>query len=125
VREVVSLVDVVATMVEAANAPAAGPLAGASLFPLARGDDGAMPWKDEAFAAYLAHGVDRPMAMLRRGRYKLMTSLGEAPELYDLVDDPGEVRNLANDPACTGRYHPIGTRWIWSGECARASANGC
>ena len=103
VREVVSLVDVVATMVEAGHAPAAGPLAGASLLPLAWGDDGAMPWKDEAFAAYLAHGADRPMAMLRQGRYKLMTSLGEAPELYDLEDDPGEVRDLANDPA----YQPV------------------
>lgn len=100
---VVSLVDVVATMVDAANAPAAGPLAGESLLPLARGDAGEAPWKDEAFAAYLAHGVDRPMAMLRQGRYKLMTSLGEAPELYDLDVDPGELRDLASDPA----YEPV------------------
>ena len=99
VGEVVSLVDVVATMIDAAGAPLAGPLAGDSLLPLARGETLATPWKDEAFAAYLAHGVDRPMAMLRQGRYKLMAFFDEAPELYDLVNDPGELHNLAGDPA--------------------------
>ncbi len=72
------------------------------------------------------------MAMLRQGRYKLMTSLGEMPELYDLVDDPGEVRDLANDPAhqpvLDGLRRALPSDWDpvdWSGECARASANGC
>ena len=102
VDEVVSLVDLVATLVDIAGAPTAGvSLDGDSLLPLAEGTDAA--WKDEAFSEYLAHGVIRPMAMLRRGRYKLNFSLGDAIELYDLETDPGEFNDLAGDPA----YAPI------------------
>jgi choline-sulfatase len=115
VPQVVSLVDVVATMVEVAGAPATGaPLDGDSLRPLAwgatageraesgafvAGDTHAGVWKDEAFSEYLAHGVARPMAMLRRGRWKLNYSLDDAPELYDLETDPGELHDLAADPS--------------------------
>ena len=99
VPEVVSLVDLVATMVDAAGASSPGPLSGESLLPLATGDLDPGAWKDEAFCAYLAHGVAGPTAMLRRGRYKLNVSLGDEPELYDLATDPGELRNLAADPA--------------------------
>ncbi len=99
VPEVTSLVDLVATFVDAAGATAPGPLSGESLLPLARGELAPGAWKDEAFAAYLAHGVAGPMAMLRRGRYKLNESLGDPPELYDLVTDPAELTDLAADPA--------------------------
>jgi choline-sulfatase len=97
--QVVSLVDVVATMLDATGAPGASPLDGESLLPLARGEAGVLgAWKDSAFAEYLAHGVARPMAMLRQGRYKLNYSLDDAPELYDLEDDPGELRDLSASP---------------------------
>lgn len=101
--EVVSLVDLVATLMDATHTPAQGDLSGDSLLPLMTGTPTSIPWKDEAFAEYLAHGVARPMAMLRRGRYKLNLSLGDAPELYDLDQDPGEFRDLASDPA----YGPV------------------
>ena len=101
VSGVVSLVDLVATLVEAAQAPVITPLSGTSLLALARGD--AIGWKDEAFAEYLAHGVARPMAMLRRGRFKLNYSLDDRPELFDLTTDPGEFHDLATDPD----YHTV------------------
>ncbi len=90
--EVVSLVDVIATIVDIAEVEPITPLAGDSLLPLLQ--DQAVDWKNEAFAEYLAHGVDRPMAMLRQGRYKLNYSLDDPPELYDLKNDPNEFNNL-------------------------------
>ena len=96
VNGVVSLVDLVATVVEAAGASPEG-VDGDSLLALAR--DEAANWKDEAFSEYLAHGVARPMAMLLRGQYKLNYSLDDPVELYDLARDPGEYQDLGSDPA--------------------------
>ncbi len=96
ITEVVSLVDLVATLVDIAGASSGVPLDGDSLLPLMLGK--ASDWKDTAFSEYFAHGVDRPMAMLRRGRYKLNYSLGDPPELYDLAEDPNEFHDLARDP---------------------------
>ena len=53
-----------------------------------------LQWKDNAFSEYLAHGVARPTAMLRQGGYKLHYSLGDQPQLYDLVQDPNEFSDL-------------------------------
>ena len=94
IAQVVSLVDVVATICDIAGDDCDLPLDGDSLLPLLTGGD--PNWKDEAFCEYLAHGVDRPMAMLRRGRYKLNYSWGHPVELYDLHVDPGEFHDLGN-----------------------------
>ena len=94
--EVVSLVDLTATFVDIVGENSSYQLDGDSLIPLIQGTD--TDWKDFAFAEYLAHGVKRPMAMLRKGRYKFNYSLGDPPELYDIVQDPGEFHNLANEP---------------------------
>jgi acyl-CoA synthetase (AMP-forming)/AMP-acid ligase II len=40
-----------------------------------------------------------PVAMLRRGRYKLIYSLGDVPQLYDVQTDPNEFHDLAGDAA--------------------------
>jgi choline-sulfatase len=110
-REVVSLVDLTATLLDLAAAwppevvqgvPA---LDGESLLPLlTAGPAEPVPWKDEAFCELEAHGTDRPLAMLRRGRWKLCYAPGAHPseppelELYDLEGDPGEFENLAGKP---------------------------
>ena len=91
--EVVSLVDVTATICAMAGDDCELPLDGHSLLPLLT--DGDPDWKDEAFCEYLAHGTDRPQAMLRRGRYKLVYGWGEPSALYDVEADPGEFHNLA------------------------------
>ena len=93
--EVVSLVDLVATLVDLAGAPGVAPLDGDSLLGLLQGRGNG--WKNEAFGEYLAHGVARPTAMLRKGRYKLHYSLGDAPQLYDIEADPNEFDDLSRD----------------------------
>jgi len=97
-----SLVDVTATILDVAGVSAekvrSWSLDGDSLLPPMRGETD--DWKDFAFAEHLAHGTDRPRAMVREGDWKLCYSHGEPPEfeLYDLHADPGEFTNLAGDP---------------------------
>ena len=118
VAECVSLVDVAATIAAAAGAASpVAPMDGRSLAGLLAGPD--PTWRDEAFAEHTAHGTDRARAMLRRGRWKLCLSGGEdrEPELYDVVQDPGEFTNLAGDPAAAGvQRHMTDAllrRWDW------------
>ncbi len=109
-RGAVSLVDLVATVVDIAGAPRVAPLDGDSLLPLLRGETATE--KDEAFSEYLGHGVAHPMAMLRRGRYKLNYYLDDPPELYDLDADPGEFTNRAADPAYREILHDLRARLL-------------
>jgi choline-sulfatase len=118
VGECVSLVDVTATMVEAAGAAAAAaPMDGHSLSGLLAGPDPA--WRDEAFAEHTAHGTDRPRAMLRQGNWKLCLSGGAdlEPELYDLEQDPQELVNRAGDPDAVAVEERLRAallaRWDW------------
>ena len=83
---------------------------GDSLMGLLQGQDD--DWKDEAFSEYLAHGVKRPTAMLRRGRYKLHYSLGDRPQLYDVETDPNEFDDLAGDPAHAGTLADLQERLL-------------
>ena len=101
IDEVVSLVDLTATLVDIAGGHSLSQFDGDSLIPLI--ESNSTDWKDFAFSEYLAHGVQRPMAMLRKGQYKYNYSLGDPPELYDINEDPGEFHNLANE----SRYQTI------------------
>lgn len=108
--QVVSLVDVVATMLELADAEPPVALDGDSMVSLMRGRDN--DWKDEAFAEYCGHGVVAPMAMLRQGRFKFNYSHGDPPELYDLQEDPAEFHNLAGLPQMAQREREMQSRLL-------------
>jgi len=92
---VTSLIDVVRTMIDLAEADASE-LDGQSLSALLMGmqedHDGI------ALAEYEAHGTRTPGRMVRRGRYKLNYYGDEPPELYDLAADPDEFDDLAGRP---------------------------
>lgn len=107
-RQVVNLVDLVPTLLEAMEAPALPNVDGRSF--LAVAGTGGHPWVDETFSEYCSDAVE-PWAgaapvqnrMIRTGRWKLNYYHGYPPQLFDLEQDPREAHDLAEDPA----YRPI------------------
>ncbi len=97
VGECVSLVDLTATLLDLSDSPKEMPLDGRSLRALAAGGD--PTWRNEAICELYATWTDRPIAMLRSGRYKLHLSHEEAPQLYDLQTDPYEKKDLSGEVA--------------------------
>ena len=98
--EVVSLVDLTATLLDYAGIqarPAHGfPLAGHSLRPLL--EDRAVSWPGRAISEYFSEGTVEPMLMLRTARHKFVYVHHHDPLLFDLIDDPLEQRNLTGLP---------------------------
>jgi choline-sulfatase len=97
-----SLVDILPTLCELAGgrtADYATPLDGTSLGPQLMGASGS----DEVIGEYLAEGAIAPLVMIKRGRYKFVHSPVDPDQLYDLVDDPDEVRNLVSTPQHAAR----------------------
>jgi choline-sulfatase len=72
----------------------ATPLDGSSLTPQLAGGAG----KDEVIGEYLAEGAIAPLVMIKRGRYKFVHSPVDPDQLYDLLEDPDELQNLAAAP---------------------------
>ncbi|MCB2053948.1 MAG: sulfatase-like hydrolase/transferase [Geminicoccaceae bacterium] len=102
-QQVVSLLDVAATMLDAMGAPVLPRSRGRSLVPLAT--DPQAPWIDEAFAEYCTDGtaawtLPEPVQqrMVRTERYKLVHHHGLEPQLFDLLLDPDETVDRATDP---------------------------
>ena len=98
VKQSVSLVDLLPTLVEMANDGKgfdyATPLEGRSLMSHLTNGKG----HDEVIGEYFGEGVASPMFMIRRGTRKFITSEG-SDHLYDLANDPHERNNLANNLA--------------------------
>ena len=93
VREPVSQIDYMPTILDYMGLPVPEKIHGRSLRPLTEGRKTA--WRDYAFCQ---RGSDS--RMLRTERYKyLFSATRRAVALYDLRKDPHEDRNLARDPA--------------------------
>jgi choline-sulfatase len=95
-----SLVDILPTLCElAGDDPThyATPLDGNSLAPQLAALAGPAG-RDEVIGEYLAEGAIAPLVMIKRGRYKFVHSPVDPDQLYDLLDDPDELRNLASVP---------------------------
>ncbi|MFT3973114.1 MAG: choline-sulfatase [Amaricoccus sp.] len=94
----VSTLDICPTLAALAGIPAAEVAPFVDGESLAAGAAGRGPVPME----YAAEGSESPMVCLRDGRFKLSLALTDAPLLYDVVADPGETQNLADDPAHAG-----------------------
>ena len=98
-----SLVDLLPTFAsfgsDGAWDGAVEPLDGADLVPIAGGEDA-----DRAvYGELLCEGILAPIFMIRRGRYKFITSTGDPDMLFDVIADPDEQHNLVADEAHAGR----------------------
>ena len=93
----VSLVDLFPTILEAVGVEQTGitdELPGSSLWSLANDAD-----QDRSvFSEYHAAGSTNAFYMLRNGRHKYIHYVSEAPQLFDLQNDPDELNNLAVAP---------------------------
>ena len=95
VEESVSTMDLLPTFVDLAGGDASAilPIDGVSLYDYLVSDK---PGKDVVFGEYMGEGTVTPVYMIRRGQWKYTTSLVDPPQLFDLVNDPKELDNLAN-----------------------------
>ena len=95
VKEPVSLADIMPTISAIGGATdLARKVDGRSLLPLLEGVDenpDATAWGE-----YLAEGAIAPLYMLRRGPWKFIHSPVDPDQLFNLVDDPNELNNLAS-----------------------------
>jgi len=98
VSEAVSLIDLLPTLCEIAGDGAAPdyatPIEGRSLIPHLSGSGG----HDEVFGEYMGEGSLAPLLMIRRDRWKFVTSSPDPDQLFDLAADPLERTNLTADP---------------------------
>jgi choline-sulfatase len=103
VSEPVSLADIMPTISAIGGTTALSrPADGRSLVPLLQGateNPGATAWGE-----YLAEGAIAPLYMLRRGPWKFIHSPVDPDQLFNLVDDPLELKNLA-------ATHPLGKKF--------------
>jgi choline-sulfatase len=96
-----SLVDLLPTFAELAGDGApfqpATAIDGSSLLGLAAGRHEG--WSDTVHGEYMAEGTFEPLFMIRRGRHKYVACEGDPPQLFDIGDDPHELKNLVGDAA--------------------------
>jgi choline-sulfatase len=97
------LVDLLPTLLDLATGGKPPALAdhcdGHSLANWLHGTDAA--WKDEALIEFTSEGVHAPAFILRKGHYKYVYCEGDPGMLFDMYNDPNELRNLCQEPAFT------------------------
>lgn len=101
--QVVNLIDLTATLLDAMGAPALPNGQGVSFLDVARRADA--PWVDRTASEYCTDTVPAwtggqavQQRMLRSGRWKLVYYHGHRPQLFDLAADPHELADLGESP---------------------------
>jgi choline-sulfatase len=106
VKEPVTLADILPTLVDIATggkAELSRAVDGRSLYPLLTG--AAENPDATAWGEYLAEGTVAPMYMLRRGPWKFIHCPTDPDQLFNLVDDPNELKNLAGTHPLAKKFH--------------------
>ena len=106
VKEPVSLTEILPTLVDIATegkAELARPTDGRSLYPLLKG--AVEHLEATAWGEYLAEGTVAPMYMLRRGPWKYIHCPTDPDQLFNLVDDPNELNNMAESHPIAAKFH--------------------
>lgn len=98
IRDNVSLVDLIPTIMELAQIRPPSALSGRSLLPLMRGE--AEREERVVFSEYHAQGMPSAGFMVKKGVYKYnyYVDYPDRPELFRVDTDPGERDNLAGRP---------------------------
>lgn len=117
VSRVTSLLDVGATLIDFAGGEQLPGTSGRSLVHFLSGqDDGS--WPNEALSENYSAG-EPPGRMIRQGPWKLNYYHGyDAPQLFNLTDDPGELNDLGEDDSVREIRDRLMSRVLqgWSGE---------
>lgn len=96
-KNTVSLIDLAATIVHMAQVDNCEVwqqcIDGDSFHKLLFGED--PEWKDEAVCEYSGEGIIHPMIMMRKGSFKYVHVHRHTPLLFDLKNDPYEVKDLS------------------------------
>lgn len=110
-RRLVSNMDATATLLDAAGAPIPGDMHSRSLLPLCR--DPRAAWPDQLVCEHSGHyDEDILLRMIVTDRYKYVAAVFDGDELYDLQDDPYEMRNLIDSPAHAATCRDLRDRLI-------------
>jgi arylsulfatase A-like enzyme len=115
-RQLVGNVDLVPTILALTGAKASLTIDGVSLLPLAQRSR-AMAHR----AMLLEVPSGRTFSAIRTRRYVYSQNGEGINELYDLVGDPFELENLAEDPGYVEIRHRLGTRLKRLRDCAGKS----
>lgn len=116
-KPLVSLLDLLPTLCEYAGIKAPADFWGLSLRPWLAGATDAAAHAYVVSEWYSEWGFTiSPGRMIRGPRYKYTRYLeGDGEELYDVANDPGEKRTLADDPACAAelaRHRELLDRYV-------------
>lgn len=96
--ELVSNLDCPATILDAAGCSVPTSWQSRSLLPVARGEER----RRTMVCEHHGHHTPAELRMLRMGNWKYVAALYDGGEFYDLTNDPWELHNRIDDPACAG-----------------------
>ena len=111
VDQLVSNMDVTATILDAAGVAVPAEMHSRSLLPLCD-DPRSADWPDQVICEHHGHGHILPQRIIVHDRTKYVAALFDGDELYDLEADPFEMHNLIDEPGYVGVRQDLRARLL-------------